>query len=420
MVKAVAGGGGRGMRVVSQPDEVDEAVARCRSEARQAFGNDALYVERLLPRARHVEVQVVGDGSGAVTHLWERECTLQRRHQKIVEIAPSPGLAAGVRARLLDAALRLARAVRLDNLATVEFLVDAVDSGDGATIAFLEANPRLQVEHTVTEEVTGVDLVRLQLELASGQTLADLDLAAAPPEPRGFAIQLRVNAETVGADGSVRPAVGVVSGFEPPWDPASASTRRCAPGRASHPRFDSLLAKIVAHGTSRDFADAVARAARAADECAIAGVATNLPFLRRLLRHPDVVAHRVHTRFVEEHAADLAGGDDGTAAAQAGGAALAGARVDVLDPLAVLAHGKTGSAPCRRGGRTRSAARHGGRRGADAGQRRQPRGARRRCGACRAAAAGHGGDEDGARRRRDGGRHRAALPGGRGGHGARG
>jgi acetyl/propionyl-CoA carboxylase alpha subunit/acetyl-CoA carboxylase carboxyltransferase component len=347
VVKAVSGGGGRGMRVVARAGEVDDAVARCRSEARQAFGDDTLYVERMLPRARHVEVQVAGDGSGAVTHLWERECSLQRRHQKIVEVAPSPGLARGVRARLLDAALRLARAVRLDNLATVEFLVDAGDPGDDAAIAFLEVNPRLQVEHTVTEAVTGVDLVRLQLELAGGSTLADLDLTeTAPPAPRGFAIQVRVNAETVGADGSVRPSIGVLTAFEPPGGPGIRVDTAMRPGARVHPRFDSLLAKIVAHGTSPVFADALARAARAVDECVVTGVGTNLPFLRRLLRHPDVAAHRVHTRFVEEHASELAEGtEEATAAPPAGLAALAGARVDPLDPLAVLAHGKTSPGP---------------------------------------------------------------------------
>ncbi len=354
VVKAVVGGGGRGMRVVSRPDEVDEAVARCRSEARQAFGDGALYVERLLPRARHLEVQVAGDGSGAVTHLWERECSLQRRHQKIVEVAPSPGLVHGVRARLLEAALALARAVRLDNLATVEFLVDATDPGDDAAIAFLEVNPRLQVEHTVTEAVTGIDLVRLQLELASGLTLDRLELAeTAPPPPRGFAIQLRVNAETIDAAGGVRPSIGVVTTFELPSGPGIRVDTAMRAGARVHPRFDALLAKIVAHSTSRAFPDAVARAARAADECAVAGVATNLPFLRRLLRHPDVAAHRVHTGFVEAHAAELIGpADDAVPGAPApgGGAALAGARVDALDPLAVLTHGKAAASPAAAGG----------------------------------------------------------------------
>ena len=178
MLKAIAGGGGRGMRPVQSAEDLEAAYARCRSEALQSFGNGEVYAERLLPRARHIEVQVAGDRSGGVTHFWERECSIQRQRQKLIEIAPAPGLGARVRERMLEAAVALARAAGLDNLATVEFLVDA-DGGEDAAFAFIEANPRLQVEHTVTEEVTGLDLVRLQLELAAGQTLAALGLARA-------------------------------------------------------------------------------------------------------------------------------------------------------------------------------------------------------------------------------------------------
>ena len=171
MVKAVAGGGGRGMRAVSRLDELDEAYRRCQSEARAAFGNPDVYVERLMPRARHLEVQVAGDGSGSVSHLWERECTIQRRNQKLVEVAPSPELSERLRARLTTAAVHMAEAVRYDSLGTFEFLLDADARDDNAEFAFIEANPRLQVEHTVTEEVTGIDLVKLQLQLAAGITL---------------------------------------------------------------------------------------------------------------------------------------------------------------------------------------------------------------------------------------------------------
>ncbi|HEX2484732.1 MAG TPA: biotin carboxylase N-terminal domain-containing protein, partial [Myxococcota bacterium] len=176
VIKALAGGGGRGLRVVRAGDDPAEAFARCASEARAAFGQGELYVEELLPGARHVEVQVLGDGA-SVAHLFERDCTLQRRHQKLVELAPAPGLDADVRARLLEAALALASALRYRSLGTFEFLVAAPDARP--RFAFLEANPRLQVEHPVTEAVTGVDLVRAQLELAGGRTLADLGLAAA-------------------------------------------------------------------------------------------------------------------------------------------------------------------------------------------------------------------------------------------------
>src|ERR1700737_4718056 len=201
MIKAVAGGGGRGMRAVNRLDEVDEAYRRCQSEARAAFGNADVYVERLMPRARHTEVQVAGDGSGSVSHLWERECTIQRRNQKLVEIAPSPGLPERVRARLTAAAVQMAEAGRYDNLGTFEFLVEGdvrADLRHGNTeFAFIEANPRLQVEHTVTEEVTGIDLVKLQLQLAAGRSLAELHMLQAEiPKPRGFAIQMRINMES--------------------------------------------------------------------------------------------------------------------------------------------------------------------------------------------------------------------------------
>ena len=170
MIKAIAGGGGRGMRQVRSIEELQSAYDRCRSEAMQAFGNGDVYVEQLFPNARHIEVQIVGDGTGEVTHLWERECSLQRNRQKLIEVAPAPGLSAVLRERLIDAALRMARAVRLRSLTTFEFLVEQ-EAKDNSSFAFIEANPRLQVEHTITEEVTGVDLVHTQLEIASGRTL---------------------------------------------------------------------------------------------------------------------------------------------------------------------------------------------------------------------------------------------------------
>lgn len=176
VIKAIARGGGRGMRVVQRLGELEDAYARCQSEAQAAFSNGDVYVEQLLPRARHIEVQVVGDGSGAVSHLGERDCSIQRRHQKLVEIAPAPGLPDGLRTRITTAAIKLAAAVRYNNIGTFEFLVDATELTDDAMFAFIEANPRLQVEHTVTEEVLGVDLVAIQLELAGGKSLAELGL----------------------------------------------------------------------------------------------------------------------------------------------------------------------------------------------------------------------------------------------------
>ena len=168
MVKAVSGGGGRGMRVVRTTDALDDAYARCQSEALAAFGNGDVYVERFVPDARHIEVQIVGDGTGLVTHLWERECTLQRRHQKLVEVAPSPSLDPTLRERIIAAAVRMAEAVGYRSLGTFEFLVDGGGTGADRAFVFIEANPRLQVEHTVTEAVTGIDLVQTQLRIAAG------------------------------------------------------------------------------------------------------------------------------------------------------------------------------------------------------------------------------------------------------------
>src|SRR5262249_46717056 len=188
MIKAIAGGGGRGMRPVHRPEHLEAAYARCRSEALQAFGNGDLYVERLMPRARHIEVQIAGDRSGNVCHFWDRECSIQRQRQKLIETAPALGLEPRLRERMLDAAIAIGRAVGLDNLATVEFLVGLGAHGE-PTSAFIEANPRLQVEHTVTEEITGLDLVGIQLDLAWGRTLHELrfDLQQMP-EPRGVAM----------------------------------------------------------------------------------------------------------------------------------------------------------------------------------------------------------------------------------------
>jgi len=311
MIKAIAGGGGRGMRAVSAIDEVDEAWARCRSEAQAAFGVPDVYVERLIARARHLEIQVIGDGSGAVSHLWERECSLQRRNQKVVEFAPSPGLACALRERLCEAALRMARAVPLRGLATFEFLVDA--SAPGAQdFWFIEANPRLQVEHTVTEMVTGVDLVQAQLRIAGGATLAELGLEQARvPAPRGHAIQLRINVETIGEDDQPRPAGGTLLRFEPPSGPGVRVDSFGYADYTTNPAFDPLLAKLVVHCPSGGLPALLARADRALSEFGIVGVPTNRLLLHGLLVHPDVAANRVHTRFVEERIREvLAAGRD--------------------------------------------------------------------------------------------------------------
>ena len=343
VIKAVAGGGGRGMRVVTAADQIEEAYARCRSEAAAAFGDDALLVERLSPRARHIEVQIVGDGEGGVSQLGERECSLQRRHQKVVEWAPSPSLSAVARDQLTAAAVRMAAALRYRSLATFEFLVATDDDGD---FAFIETNPRLQVEHTVTEEVVGVDLVHAQLRIAAGESLAEIGLAQSEiPAPRGYAIQTRVNMERMEADGEVRPSGGMLSGFEPPAGPGVRVDSYGYPGYTTNPNFDSLLAKVIAHSASNDFADAVGRARRALAEFRIEGVETNLQFLDRALAHGDFVGGSIYTRWVDDHVGELAAAaiaeEPQPAAAAAAG--LAGAQLDTRDPLAGLNYFREGA-----------------------------------------------------------------------------
>ncbi len=301
MITAVAGGGGRGMRIVSAAADIPEAFARCESEARAAFGNGALFVERLVAGARHVEVQVLADRHGAAIHLGERECSLQRRHQKLVEIAPSPAVSPALRARLTGAALGMARAAGYDGLGTFEFLV-----GEDGEFVFIEANPRLQVEHTVTEEVTGIDLVRAQIRVAQGAGLAALGLAESPAL-QGYAIQVRINGEVMAADGGVVATGGRIAAFEPAGGPGIRTDSAAYAGYSLNPAFDSLLAKLVVHSRAPDFAAAAAKAHRALRETRIDGPATNLPFLRALLAHPDVAANRVDTRFVERNLAALLG-----------------------------------------------------------------------------------------------------------------
>jgi len=298
MIKALAGGGGRGMRAVFAEAELAEAYARCQSEARAAFGRDEVYVEQLLPNARHIEVQVLGDGN-AVTHLWERECSLQRRHQKLVEIAPSPGLPGALREQIIAAALKLAGAVQYRGLGTFEFLLDADQPGQ---FYFMEANPRIQVEHTVTEQVTGVDLVQAQIRLAAGHSLADLRLLQ-PPPLQGCAVQLRINLESMNADGSTRPAAGTLSAYEPPSGPGLRVDGYGYAGYAVSPSYDSLLAKLIAH--AGDYPAALRRAYRGLCEFRLEGVASNLHLLQNLLRLPQVAANQVSTRFVEQHLDEL-------------------------------------------------------------------------------------------------------------------
>jgi acetyl/propionyl-CoA carboxylase alpha subunit/acetyl-CoA carboxylase carboxyltransferase component len=342
VLKAIAGGGGRGMRLIRSEGEIAEAFARASAEAKSAFGDGALYVERLVARARHIEVQIVGDGKGGIAALGERECTLQRRSQKIVELAPSPSLKPGLRKKIVNAAIAMAKAVKYRSLGTFEFLVD----GDG--FFFIEANPRLQVEHTVTEEVWGVDLVKAQLLLAGGAALAETGVKET--SPRGNAIQLRVNMETMTADGSAKPGGGTLSVFEPPSGPGVRVDTYGYAGYRTNPNFDSLVAKVIVHGAS--FEEALARGERALAAFRLEGAPSNIAFLRALLADPAVRTDKVHTRFVDKHAGKLIEAANelqpglyfqAAAASNGSGGGKAGARVDAVDPLAVLAFGKQAS-----------------------------------------------------------------------------
>ena len=346
IIKAVQGGGGRGTRVVEDADDLEATYQRCQSEARAAFGVEDVYVEEFLTRARHVEVQILGDDKGNVAHLGERECSVQRRYQKVIEIAPAPCLDDELRSAITAAAVRFAKSERYSNLGTFEFLVDASGNAKDRPFVFIETNARLQVEHTVTEEVTGVDIVQAQIRLAEGASLAELGFG--DPEiakPRGYAIQTRVNMETFGEDGTVRPASGTLMAYEAPTGPGVRTDGFGYAGYRTSTAFDSLLAKVIGHSPAKDFSAAIARTARALSEFRLEGVGTNIAFLRNVLAHDDFAAGRVHTRWVDEHMAELAvpslNAPQRFAAAAAEAAprdGYAGARVDTSDPLALFDH----------------------------------------------------------------------------------
>jgi pyruvate carboxylase len=301
-IKAVAGGGGRGMRLVTDRARVAAEFKRCASEAARNFGSGAVYAERMIGTARHVEVQVVGDGTGTVSHLHERECSLQRRHQKLIEIAPAPGLDAGLREALCAAALKMAARCRYRGLGTFEFLVDAEAYRSGGGFAFIEANPRLQVEHTVTEMVTGVDLVQAQLAIAGGATLADLGLAGPPAPPRGTAVQARINLESLGPGGVPRPTSGTLTAYDVPSGPGLRTDTFAYAGYRTSQSYDPLLAKVIAHAPG-GFRQAARRLVRALEEFRIEGVETNRDTLRALLCDEAVLRGDYSTRFIESGAA---------------------------------------------------------------------------------------------------------------------
>ncbi|WP_211275716.1 carboxyl transferase domain-containing protein [Sphingomonas mucosissima] len=299
IVKAVAGGGGRGIRVVHDRLTLNAQLAAAGAEALAAFGSEEVLVERYVASARHIEVQLAGDAQGRVVTLGTRDCTLQRRHQKLIEIAPAQALDPGLSERIQDAAIRLLNGTGYVGLATAEFLVDRDFPSDHPdAFAFLEVNPRLQVEHTVTEEVTGLDLVALQLRLARGEPLPD-----AVPEPRGVAVQLRINAETIGNDGVPRASGGTISRLCAPGGPGIRIDGAAQSGFAANPRFDALIAKLIVHAA--DWEGALARARRAVAEYNIEGLATNLPLLAELLARPEVAELEIDTGWFDRNVASL-------------------------------------------------------------------------------------------------------------------
>ncbi|HWM36590.1 MAG TPA: pyruvate carboxylase, partial [Streptomyces sp.] len=291
-VKAVAGGGGRGMRRVEEPGMLRESIETAAREAESAFGDSTVFLEKAVVEPRHIEVQILADGEGDVIHLFERDCSVQRRHQKVVEMAPAPHLDPEVRERICEDAVKFARQIGYRNAGTVEFLLDR----DGRHV-FIEMNPRIQVEHTVTEEVTDVDLVQAQLRIAAGETLAGLGLSQESVYVRGAALQCRITTEDPAND--FRPDTGVISAYRSPGGSGirlDGGTTHAGTAISAH--FDSMLVKLTCRG--RDFTTAIGRARRAAAEFRIRGVATNIPFLQALLDDPDFRAGRITTAFIEQ------------------------------------------------------------------------------------------------------------------------
>jgi len=287
IIKATAGGGGKGMRIAPDEESFSQLFSLAQNEALAAFGNGEVYLEKYLDRPRHVEIQVMGDTHGRVVHLGERDCSIQRRHQKLVEESPSPGLSVGLRAQMGAASVTLASSIGYQGAGTVEFLLDS-----GGNFYFMEMNTRIQVEHPVTEMVTGFDLVKEQIRVAAGEPLSF------PGELnglRGHAIECRVNAEDPSRN--FQPSPGHITAYHPPGGPGVRVDTHVYAGYTVPPYYDSLLAKVIVHG--RDRPEALARMGQALESFILEGVTTTIPFLTRLIRHPEFVAGQVDTRFLE-------------------------------------------------------------------------------------------------------------------------
>ena len=336
LIKAVAGGGGKGMRRVDDPDAFADALASCRREAAAAFGDDRVLIEKYIRSPRHIEVQVFGDSHGQVVHLFERDCSLQRRHQKVIEEAPAPGMDAATRASLTDAAVRAARAVAYVGAGTIEFIADASEGLRADRIWFMEMNTRLQVEHPVTEAITGQDLVEWQLRVASGEPLP---LGQDRLRINGWAMEARLYAEN--------PATGFLPSTGPlEWLRFPAGARVDAgvvEGGAVTPYYDPMIAKLIVHADTRDAA--AAALARAAAGVEIWPVKTNAAFLARTAADPDFVAARIDTGFIEAHPALIPSGEPAPAVLQAAARAI----VPATDgsPWTALAGFRANAAPAR-------------------------------------------------------------------------
>jgi acetyl-CoA carboxylase biotin carboxylase subunit len=295
IVKAAAGGGGKGMRVAVDEEQFAQAFGLAKQEALAAFGSDEVYLEKYLSRPRHVEIQLMGDSHGRIMHLCERDCSVQRRHQKLIEEAPSPALDQALREEMGAAAIRLAEAIGYVGAGTVEFLLD-----EDGSFFFMEMNTRIQVEHPVTEMCTNFDLVKEQIRVAAGEPLSFVMNGA---RLRGHAIECRVNAEDPARN--FQPSPGLITAYHPSGGPGVRVDTHIYAGYTVPPYYDSLLAKVIVHGNTR--AEALARMRQALDSFIIEGVTTTIPFLSRVMRHPDFIAGKVDTKFLEREPQLLSG-----------------------------------------------------------------------------------------------------------------
>jgi len=289
LLKAAAGGGGRGMKIAKKPEDLKIIFPEAHAEAQAAFGDGRLYLEKFIPNARHVEIQIIGDRHGNVVHLGERDCSLQRRYQKMLEEAPSPGVPPETRKRMSQAAIKISQAIQYESAGTVEFILDQ----DSGKFYFLEMNTRIQVEHPVTEMTTGIDLVKEQIRVAAGFPLS---LSQGDVRPSGHAIECRINAEFPRE--GFRPFPGRITDWRIPNEHGIRVDTHCYPGYLVPPYYDSLLAKVISLGQDRQ--EAIQRMQSALEKCFVSGLETTIPFHRFILNHEDFRKGKIHTRWLEE------------------------------------------------------------------------------------------------------------------------